>query len=375
MSPPGTTADHTYAAADGTKQSSNAEHIAAAQIEILTTNLAGRQPTGVKPLVDSGHTPKLSTLAPRYGEFSVDSASLWSEFVKEPFHAFVALPMPLLLILYLAAYAIFIFLTAFLFWLIALGDDNALTPDSTWRSCVLCAWQSVTTVGYGGIATNSVAANVVGAIAVVTCLIFDAVGIGVVYEHISSAATKKKSILHSSHACVCRAQCGMPVRFECRVHHISDYALVEPHCKLTMARFHSGQDGEGRVAIEVEELAVSNRTGIALLQYPWSVVHYVDADSPLAKYVRISATGEPSATDSFAAEHVEVICTLTGAAPTTGNVCESRHSYTVHNTRFGHRFADALVHHPSDHTLTVDRSKLGETLPEDPAQPLRPQCY
>lgn len=329
----------------------------------------------VRPLIDHGHKVKMSTLAPRHGEFTVDSASLWSEFQKEPFYALVALPTPVLLLLYLMAYSVFIFTTAFLFWLIALGDPNTLLPDSSWQSCCLCAWQSVTTVGYGAVTTNSAAANVVGAVAVVLCLVFDAVGIGVFYQHISNPADKKASILHSTCACISRAQPGMPIRFECRVHHLADYALVSPSCKLTLARFHTGQDGAGRVSIEFEELQISNKCDrSAFLQYPWSVVHFVDERSALAKYIQTSASGEPKAGESFGREHVEIICSVNGAAATTGDSFESRHSYTLENTRFGHCFADALIHTPNG-TLSVDVSQLSETMPEDPANLLKPQCF
>ena len=85
--------------------------------------------------------------------------------------------------------------------------------------------------------------------------------------------------------------------------------------------------------------------------------------------------GEPVAGENWAADHVEVICTILGTAASTGNTCESRLSYTIHNTVFGHRFADALVHNPSDQTLSVDLSLFNEVVPEDAAALLKPQCF
>jgi hypothetical protein len=79
------------------------------------------------------------------------------------------------------------------------------------------------------------------------------------------------------------------MRFEVRIHHKSSYALVDTTVKLTMARFHAGQGTKGRVCIEFVDLPLGNRTAgggaTCFLQYPWSVVHWIDADSPLAEYV------------------------------------------------------------------------------------------
>ena len=97
------------------------------------------------------------------------------------------------------------------------------------------------------------------------------------------------------------------------------------------------------------------------------------------RYVRLPQDGSPSPADSFAAHHVEIICMVAGTAPSTGNACESRHSYTIHNIEFGHRFADALCHSRTDGhadgTLSVNLREFSRTLAEDPACLLKPQCY
>lgn len=51
----------------------------------------------------------------------------------------------------------------------------------------------------------------------------------------------------------------MPLRFEARVHHLSDHALVDAQVRLTMARWHSGQDGVGRVSLEFTGARVVHR--------------------------------------------------------------------------------------------------------------------
>ena len=155
---------------------------------------------GAKRLLDMRHKPKWSTLAPRFGQFSVDSVSMWKEFRDDPFHSCANMPLLVLLTGYLFCYLVFTLFTALLFFLIALGDDEdspSLSPDASWKSCVQCAWQSVTTVGYGGIATEGFWASGVCATAVVLSLVFDAIGIGVFYQRLSNASIKARSIVHS----------------------------------------------------------------------------------------------------------------------------------------------------------------------------------
>jgi len=345
--------------------------------------------TGVKPLIDVDDAVRWRTLAPRYGEFSVDSVHWWTELKKEPFHSIVALPWAVLLTAYMVCYGSFIMGVAVLLYLIGLVETNSIDPDASWDSCVSCAWQTVTTVGYGGIATTGGWSSFAGSSAVIISLVFDAVGIGIIYQKVSSPALKSGTILHSTCACICHEQPqrerppmpAMPMRFECRVHHLSDYALVNASVTLCLARFHSGQDGEGRVCIEFQELHIGNRTGgqdtpfKAYLQYPFSVVHYIDEESPLAPYVGVTTDGRPTPADDFANDHLEIICMVLGTAAQTGSEFESRHSYTVHNICFGHRFQDALVHQRSDNTLSVDLSRFSKTLPEDPDNLLKPQCF
>ena len=345
----------------------------------------------VKPLVDNGDGTKWTTLAPRRGEFSVDSADWWQELRRDPFHSCSNLPVIVLLLVYLLIYYLGIMLLAVVLYAIAQALDDPdqphaiVYPDGSFGSCVQAAWESLTTVGYGSAYPNSFWSSAVTATMTVVSLVYDAVGIGIFYQRLSNASIKARSIEHSSVACVCRAQKAraMPMRLECRVHHVADHAFVDPSCKLIIAAWRSGQDGTGRVCVEFRELAVGNRSGgqvtpmMAALQFPWSVVHYIDEASPLREYVgeRGGPGGEPEPSAAFLRDHVEIICLALGTAASTGNTSESRASYTCHSLRFGHRFADALHFCPADRSLKVDLSQLSATLPEDPEDLLLPQCF
>ena len=97
--------------------------------------------------------------------------------------------------------------------------------------------------------------------------------------------------------------------------------------------------------------------------------------SSRVSFERAGADGTPAPTDAMIHDHIEIIVVVLGTAAATGNTSESRASYPVSSLRFGHRFADAIMHRRGHRTLTVDREQLSETLPEDPMRLLLPQCF
>jgi len=112
-----------------------------------------------------------------------------------------------------------------------------------------------------------------------------------------------------------------------------------------------------------QDLALGNKSSRALLQYPYSVVHFIDADSPLNAYTTPAALAD-----------IEVILIVTGTAAATGNGCEYRASYGAGDIRFGRRFSDVL-HFEADGTLGIDMDRFDTTVPEDALEDWRPETY
>ena len=211
--------------------------------------LAQATPTRAKPLVDNRHDIRCCTLSPRHGSFTVDSASWFEELKRDPIHACSNMPLSVLLtgctwhaasqsctplvlshplfgqvhagvlsrdyrpLLHLCQRLIKMKLRydrgmieislglAFIFKLLAANDEEdapSISPDTSWYSCVACAWQSLTTVGYGGVSTASWSTNIVCSTGVLLSLIFDAMGIGVFYQRMRHASPiRRKTALPS----------------------------------------------------------------------------------------------------------------------------------------------------------------------------------
>ena len=134
---------------------------------------AERSGSVMRPLVDRRSHMRWDTIAPRKGEFSVDSANWWEEFRTSPTIVMFTMPLRLLVLVYAFTYLLLMFLLALLFYLIALGETASLSPDSSFATCMQVSWQSLTTVGYGGAAPTGFWSNAVCAIAVVVSLSAD----------------------------------------------------------------------------------------------------------------------------------------------------------------------------------------------------------
>jgi len=136
-----------------------------------------------RPLVDDGLSQKKKV--ERKGQFSVDSFSWWGEVYTDPFHCLVDLvSFPRLVALFFLVYCIMIMFFTALFYLVGNlarhHDDvgEGFLPDNSFWTCFQCAWQSVTTVGYGTTSPDGILTNIVAAVAVIVSVVVDAVGIG-----------------------------------------------------------------------------------------------------------------------------------------------------------------------------------------------------
>ena len=149
-------------------------------------------------------------LAPRTGEFSVDSELYCKQLAQDPFHVLAQAPMSVLLLIYACGWAVLIFILAGL--LVAIGDnvgpkdpvDHVSPLYSMWHSAVQCSWTSLTTVGYGDWAPHSQSSSAATATFVVLTTVFNTFAIGIVFAKLSSPSrVPQHFIAHSSRACLC----------------------------------------------------------------------------------------------------------------------------------------------------------------------------
>jgi hypothetical protein len=293
------------------------------------------------------------------------------EFSLDPFHAVVdLLSFKQLVAIFILCYLLMMLFFGLLFYGIAsIPDhmDDGFAPDNTFWTCLQCAWQSVTTVGYGTASPVGPVANVACALAVVISVVLDSVGIGVFFQRMTHAGSKARSLIHSQQAVIRKGATPGERVLECRVHHMADHALVDPTARLTLVKWHSGHPGSAapRVCLEFQDLELANATTRSFLQYPWSLVHTIGQVSPLRHY---------HTREDLARDNIELVVMVLGTAAATGNGCEYRASYKAPQVEFGCRFVDVL-RLAADGSLDVNLADFHTTVPEREADaPWRPQC-
>ena len=139
--------------------------------------------------------------------------------------------------------------------------------------------QTLTTVGYGGIAPKSVTANIIAAFEAMVGLFSFSFFTGLLYGRFSRA---KASILFSKNFIYRDFKKGKAVMF--RLMNSRKTVMLEPEITVTLSVNEKKEDGS--YSRNYYELSLE-RDKIMYLPTVWTIVHEIDEDSPLFKYSKI----------------------------------------------------------------------------------------
>jgi inward rectifier potassium channel len=159
----------------------------------------------------------------------------------------------------------------------ALGPDalSASAPAmgfGRFVQCIFFSSQTLTTVGFGAIAPQSAAANLVAAFEALSGLLGFAVATGLLFGRVSRPSAR---IGFSERALIAPYQDGMSFQF--RMVNRRANSLIEPACTLMLMTVDRS-DGELRREFRILKL---EREKIMLFPLTWTVVHPIDHESPL----------------------------------------------------------------------------------------------
>jgi len=239
----------------------------------------------------------------------------------------------------------------------ALGPD-ALSANAPamgfgrFAQCVFFSSQTLTTVGFGALAPQSSAANIVAALEALSGLLGFAVATGLLFGRVSRPSAR---IGFSGRALISPYQDGTSFQF--RMVNRRANSLIEPECTLMLMTVDRS-DGELRRDFRLLKL---ERDKIMLFPLTWTVVHPIDHESPL-----------------FGKTH-EDLKTLQAEFLILVKAWDETFSQTVHQ-RFSYRYSEVVWggrYKPSfgvdaDGALEVHVNRVGEhELKELPNSPLR----
>jgi inward rectifier potassium channel len=241
------------------------------------------------------------------------------------------------------AYVIVNFLFALLYF--AMGPDAITQRISRgpaferFLQCVFFSSQTLTTVGFGALAPSSRSANVIAAFEALVGLLGFAVATGLLFGRVSRPSAR---IGFSQHALIAPYQDGTSLQF--RVVNRRKNSLIEPAATLMLMTVDRTQPNPRREFT----LLKLERPSIMLFPLTWTVVHPIDAESPL--YGKTAADLE--------ALQAELMVIIKAWDETFSQTVHQRFSYRYNEVIWGGKFVPAFAV-DANGALEVHLDKIG----------------
>jgi inward rectifier potassium channel len=309
-----------------------------------------------KPAYDPGLTRQfgapLRRAVNKDGSFNVRRTGVsfgafhpWLEIVNMSWPGFGAL----VIVLYAAINGTFA-LTYFLMPPEAIQGSAAPTEGGRLMNDFFFSGHTLTTVGYGNLYPNGLAANLVATLEALVGLLSFSVITGMLVARVSRPSAR---IGYSHRALIAPYQDVTALMF--RVANERSNNLMELEVKLMMMSVVNMKGGTPERKFDYLTL---ERDNVLLFPLTWTIVHPIDATSPLA--------GKTAA--DLADLQAEFIVFIKGFDETFSQTVHSRYSYRYDELVWGAKFQPAFyVEESGDLVLQVD--KVGQHAPVPLAEP------
>jgi inward rectifier potassium channel len=199
---------------------------------------------------------------------------------------------------------------------------------------------TLSTVGYGNIAPKGMAANVLATFEALVGVLGFAVATGLLFGRVSRPSAR---IGFSENMLVSPYQDGTSLQF--RLVNRRANSLMELEAKVMLMTVET-RDGKLQRSYKLLSL---ERPQVLFLPLSWTVVHPIDAESPL--------WGKTS--DDLAKSQAEVLILIKGYDDTFSQTVLSRHSYRHDEILWNRRFAPAFFV-DDEGALVLELKKVGE---------------
>lgn len=297
-----------------------------------------------KPNFDPGLTQQYSSKIRRVirkdGEFNVrrrgrtlQDIHPYLYLINTPWYVFVGL-------LFAGFVATNLIFAVLYYWVGGIEQVHNAVRANEWGrflSAFFFSSETLTTVGYGTIWPSSIAANFIASIESMVGLMGFAVATGFLVGRVSRPSAR---IGFSKSMIVAPYQDGTSLQFRVVNRSVSNLMELKAQVMLMTVQTEEGQLKRKYEMLELE------REGILFLALTWTVVHVIDAESPLfgltpADLGRLQA---------------EVLILIKGVDDTFSQTVHARYSYRYDEFVWGAKFAPAFdINGRGDLRLEVDR--------------------
>ena len=275
------------------------------------------------------------------GSFNVARRGLgvWSSL--SVYHALLRMSWPRFLATlagtYLAANALFAL------GYLACGPDALTGMDAGTGHGFLRAFffsvQTLATIGYGEVVPYGVAPNVLVVAEALAGVLGFALATGLLFARVSRPTAR---IIFSREAVIAPYRGGSA--FMLRIANARRSEIIELDAKVVLSLF---EQVDGQRTRRFHTLALE-RQHVAFFPLAWTIVHPVDAGSPLRRR---------TAAELLAAD-AEFLVLLTGIEETFSQTVHARSSYRATDIVWGARFTDLFNRDADDGDLTIDVGRL-----------------
>ncbi len=279
----------------------------------------------------------------RDGSFNVAREGLRFGETLNPYHSLLTMPWGAFLSIVTGAYLAVNALFAAAYLLCGPGALEGGRGDLAppFLRAFFFSVQTFATIGYGRVSPVGIAANALVTLESVVGLLSFALVTGLVFARFSRPTAK---VLFSRSAVIAPYRDG--TAFEFRVANARKSQIIELEAKVVFSRLE-GEDG-ARIR-RFYGLALE-RQKVAFFPLAWTVVHAIDAASPL------HGITERELLDSEG----EFLVLLTGIDETFSQTVHARSSYHADEVAWNACFSNIFRPHRHDEHVTIDVSRIDE---------------
>lgn len=276
----------------------------------------------------------------RDGSFNVHrKGTRWRDV--NPYLTLIDTTWPRFFLYVLLAFIALNVIFAGIYFALGLEHLKGTEPDlNAFGNAFFFSVHTLTTVGYGNIYPEGVAANLVSAIEAASGLMVFALITGLLYGRFSRPSAR---IIFSGQALIAPYQDGTSLQF--RLTNARENVLMDLEARVLLMTVNNS---DGQLKRSFVDLALERRK-VYIFPLTWTVVHPIDAESPL-----FGKTAEDLANSA-----AEILILMQGFDDTFSQLVHARYSYRHDEIIWGAKFTPAFSVDPKG-DLVVEVDRIGE---------------
>lgn len=309
-------------------------------------------------------------LVQKNGECNVKSRNVTKrkrKYIVDIFTTLVDMRWRYHLLLFALAFIVTWFTFGAIWYGIAISHmDDVYMGNDSWKPCVdnvydynsalLFSIETQTTIGYGFRVIQPHCSFGIFVMMVQSCLglFIQAVITGIIFSKMSRPKGRAQTIMFSEKAAICKRDGEYCLTF--RVGDMRKSHIISTSIRALLVRNRLTAEGESIPLCQYPlnlETETSKSDSFVFLIWPVTVVHRIDATSPLWEL----------SPDKLLTEHFEIIVLLEGTVESTGMSTQVRTSYIPTEVMWGQRLVPLLTFQLKDGHYEIDYKQFHNTTP------------